>query len=239
MDAPRVIVVLATYNEAATIGTILDALSEYEVVIVDDSSEDGTGDIARRHPHATVISRPPKSGIVTAYLDGFRAALTHDPTHVVQMDAGLTHKPADVPRLVACADATGAGLVLSSRFVTPRLLSHRSVISLGAAFLMRRAGVPVTDATGGFRCWRADILRRCIGPPLRSAGFAFQLELLHRAREAGGGLAEVPIDYTLTNSSFSLPMAWEALRIYSGFWQRTRPSGRVICPEEAGADDPS
>lgn len=208
-------VVMATYNEAETIGALLDSLRAYQCIVVDDSSPDGTGDIVRTFAHATLLTRPCKLGIASAYLAGLRAALDTDAAHIVQMDAGGTHRPDDAQSLVSVARLGEADLVIGSRFVrSVEWRGRRTAVSLGAAWLMRRLGVPVRDATSGFRCWRADFLRGLDLDAVRARGFAFQLELLYQAHRAGGRLLEMPIPYTLTNSTFGTGMLREALVIY-------------------------
>ena len=220
MTRSETMVVIATYNEADTIVSILEALQEVSVLVVDDSSPDGTGDIARRYEHVQVLTRPSKKGIASAYLDGFRAALERQPNYVVQMDAGMTHKPEDVPRLVAHAEATGSDLVVGSRFSHPDFRGYRTLISYGAAFLMRRLGINVRDATSGFRCWRTDQLAALDFSQVQAKGFAFQLELLYFSWRAGGKISEMSIEYQLTNSSFNSGMIAEALQVYARLCRR-------------------
>lgn len=216
------VVVIATYNEAQTIRQVLDGLRDYQVIVVDDSSPDGTGQIAREYDNVRVISRSGKLGIASAYMVGFRHALEHyDSSHIVQMDAGMTHDPADIPRLLAKAQESGARLVIGSRFlITPRLKSYRTVISLAAGAMMRLLmGIPIYDATSGFRCWARSLLTQVLWDyEPKAKGFAFQLETLHRASCLTLGITEIPLKYRLTNSSFRLPMLLEALRTYAGLW---------------------
>lgn len=202
-----VVVVIATYNEAGTIGRIIRAIP-YPVIVVDDNSPDGTAEIAR-DAGATVLLRPAKSGIASAYYDGFRLALAQNPEYVIQMDAGLTHDPADIDRLLDKA-REGYSLVIGARSFG---WGRRAIVSRLAALLMLLRGVNVPDATGGFRCWRATELRRVISKPFRARHFAFQLEALWRARYSG--IATVPIAYKLTNSSFRPTMILEALGIWA------------------------
>jgi len=206
----KIVVVIATYNEAGNIAALLNALS-YPVIVVDDSSPDGTGNIARACG-ATVITRPPKSGIASAYYDGFKEALAGGYDYIVQMDAGLTHNPKDVALLARAAIDNECGLVIGSRFFGDVPFGYRSVLSRMAARMMRYHNIWVLDATSGFRCWDAGLLRQVIARPFRAKHFAFQLETFYRARKCN--LMEVPIQYNLTNSSFRWPMVWEALKIF-------------------------
>ena len=226
MDA----VVIATYNEAPTTGRLLHGLRDFRVFVVDDSSPDGTGEIASGFEHVTVISRPAKLGIASAYLAGLGAALETDAPYIVQMDAGGTHDPYYAGALAGLAALTNADLVIGSRFMRRRRLGGdwldgwtfhggRTLLSLGAAFLMRRLGLDVRDATSGFRCWRASFLRGLDFGAVRAEGFAFQLELLYQARRAGAEIVELPVPYRLTNSTFNAGMVREALSIYGGLWR--------------------
>jgi len=221
-----VVVVIATYNEADNIRQVLDGLQEYQVVVVDDNSPDETGRIAAEYENVRVINRTGKLGIASAYLCGFQYALQHyDPKFIVQMDAGLTHNPRNVAQLIREAEVHCADLVIGSRFIiAPHLKSYRTMISLGAGWLMRRLGVWAHDATSGFRCWRStllsDILYRY---EPKATGFAFQLEMLYRARwltgSRQGEIIEMPMHYALSNSTFKPAMLWEALRVYAGLWR--------------------
>lgn len=221
-------VVIATYNEARTIWKLLEGLQQYAVVIVDDST-DSTALIAQSFVNTTIIKRGAKMGVASAYMRGFRRALEAPvPRYVVQMDAGMTHDPADVPRLLESMEAVQGGragscpdLVIGSRFVRPpHLLGYRTVLSVAAAWGMRGLGIPVQDATSGFRCWRASLLGKVLqdwNP--KATGFAFQLEMLYRAWDlCGGRVVEMPIAYQLTNSSFRWGMVAEALQVYAGLW---------------------
>src|SRR3990167_2136052 len=214
----NVTVVIATYNEAESIDKILSALAfpSWRVIIVDDNSPDGTSSIARRYDNVEICVRKNERGIASAYRLGFHIALHHtQPDWIVQMDAGMTHDPADALRLVAKAEDTGADLVIGSRFLyKPEIKGMRTLISLGAAALMRLRGAPVTDATTGFRCWRPRILLLAALYPFRAQGFAFQLETLYQAVRMGANIQEISVPYKLTNSSFRPAMLAEALWIY-------------------------
>lgn len=210
-------VVIATYNEADNIRQVLEGLRDYVVVVVDDSSPDGTGWIAREYGHVRVISRTGKLGVASAYLCGFRYALEQcKPRYVVQMDAGLTHQPGDVPLLIATARAAPDLLAIGSRFIyLLERITARTVTSLLAAWAMRFLGVPVSDATCGFRCWPAQVLAQVLERPIRARGHAWQMEMLYHAWQINGGrVGEVPIDYRLTGSSFRSWMLWEAMRTF-------------------------
>ena len=212
------VIALATYNEAKTIGRILDELDRYLVVVVDDSSPDGTGSIVRTRTNAQLVTRYHKQGIASAYVTALRQALLADPLYVVQMDAGMTHDPKDVRRMCSMQANTRADLVIGSRFCNGvQVFTHRTAVSMGAALLMRLIGVNVRDATSGFRLWRSDLLERVLAVgPIKAHGFAFQLELLYRASKLGARIVEFPIEYKLGNSSFNQKMVVEAFKIYGG-----------------------
>jgi len=210
--------VIATYNEADTIGDILDGLIGYDVFVVDDDSPDGTAGVVSSRKNAQLILRADERGIASAYQAGWRAALAVTPKYdfIIQMDAGGTHTPADANRLLGTAWRQEAGLVIGSRFVRPvRRHGRRTTLSLTAAWLMRRLGINVRDATSGFRCWRRDTLQTVMAMECITArGFAFQLETLWAAHRAGAKIVEVPIDYKFTNSTFNRAMVREAMRVY-------------------------
>jgi len=206
------VVVIATYNEAESIGGILDALRDLPVIVIDDHSPDGTMNIAVKYPNTDVVVRHNERGIATAYTYGLRRAVVcSNADYVVQMDAGGTHDPNDVVPMILAAKNWHADLVIGSRFSTlPHMASYRTAISLTAAWLMRRRGVDVQDATSGFRVWRRDLLYSVVRNNCRSRGFAFNLELLWRAHVLGATIREYPIEYRLTNSTFRIRMLWEA-----------------------------
>ncbi len=209
-----VIVVIATYNEAPSIGVLLDDMRSYQVIVVDDSSPDGTGELAGTFDHVQLISRPRRLGIASAYFEGFASALRRNPIYVVQMDAGMTHKPKDISRLIEKAETTGSDLVIGSRFGNVQFLGYRTLLSRGATVLMRLLGIRVNDATSGFRCWKATHLKLLDRTKIQADGFAFQLETLFYTHRMGGRIGEVPIEYLLTNSSLAAGILLEATRSY-------------------------
>jgi dolichol-phosphate mannosyltransferase len=218
-------VVLPTYNEADNVEpmvrAVLAALPSARVLVVDDSSPDGTGEIAERLaaelPAVSVLHRPRKAGLGQAYVNGFAHALTAGATHVIEMDADFSHDPADLPRLLATA-ADGADLVLGSRYapgggVTEWGLLRRAISRGGCAYARRVLGVDVRDLTGGFKCFTADALRAIDYATVRSQGYAFQVELTFRALRRGLRVAELPITFRERQrgeSKMSWRIAWEA-----------------------------
>jgi dolichol-phosphate mannosyltransferase len=191
----RVTVVIPTYNERENLPDISKAVSVhgYGLLVVDDSSPDGTGDLADRlaneDPRISVLHRPSKEGLGPAYAAGFDRALEDGADIVIEMDADFSHDPADLPRLVD-AIGDGADLAIGSRYVaggsTPDWPLTRRVISKGGNLYARMMlGIPARDATAGFRAFRAGALRSLPYREAQSSGYAFQVEMAMRAYEGG------------------------------------------------------
>ncbi|MBI3648219.1 MAG: apolipoprotein N-acyltransferase [Actinobacteria bacterium] len=205
-DPARAIVVLPTYNERDTIEWVIEQLlhlpAELDLLVVDDSSPDGTGDLARalaeHEPRVKVLSRPAKSGLASAYLDGFRLALEGGYDLVVEMDSDLSHDPAELPRLLAAA--ADHDLTVGSRYVPGGSVSNwsrpRVWLSKGGNLYARLLlGIPVRDATSGYRVFRRRLLEEISADPLRSEGYGFQIEAVWRAARAGFDVGEAPITF--------------------------------------------
>lgn len=205
-DDARTAVILPTYNERESVEEVVErvlaASPRVDVKVVDDSSPDGTGDIVRkvadREPRVTLVERPEKGGLASAYLDGFALALAEGYDLVVEMDADLSHRPEDLPRLLEAA--AGHHLTIGSRYVAGGWVRNwslfRRVLSRGGNLYVRLLlGLPVADATSGFRVYRWDALRELITHRLRSDGYAFQVELAYRAWRRGMAVGEVPITF--------------------------------------------
>jgi dolichol-phosphate mannosyltransferase len=222
--------VLPTYNEAENIEAIVlaasealeRAVSEHRILIVDDSSPDGTGEIAdslaAQREQVQVLHRSEKSGIGPAYLAGFGYALEHGADCVMEMDSDFSHDPADLARLLEAVRA-GADLALGSRYVagggvTDWSLSRRFISRGGSAYARIVLGLDVRDLTGGFKCFRREVLERVHFESVRSQGYAFQVELTYRAVRAGFRVVEVPIvfkDRERGQSKMSWQIAAEAM----------------------------
>jgi dolichol-phosphate mannosyltransferase len=198
------LVIVPTYNERRNLLPLLDELLRIDgvrVLIVDDASPDGTGQEADRLAgtsggRVSVLHRTGPRGLGLSYIDGMRAALDSGATHICQMDADLSHAPADVPRLLAAS--AGADLVIGSRYVPGGALRnwpvHRVMLSAFANRYVRAiTRLPVRDCTSGFRCWRRELLARIPLDRILSDGYAFLVELAWEAHLAGGRIAEVPI----------------------------------------------
>lgn len=210
----RPLVVVPTYNERENLPLLAAALLEIpglSVLVVDDGSPDGTGEEAdrvagRSGGRLSVMHRTGPRGLGRSYVDGMRAALRQDVTHVLQMDADFSHDPADVPRLLEAA--RGADLVIGSRYVPGGQLRdwprHRIALSVMANRYVRTiTGLPVHDCTSGFRCWSAGLLTRIPLERVVSEGYAFQVELAWEARVAGARIVEVPITFVERRSGES------------------------------------
>lgn len=197
--------VLPTYNEAENIEAFVDAAraklpDAAQVLIVDDGSPDGTGDIAEgltgRHENVSVLHRPRKEGLGPAYIAGFRHALAAGAELVLEMDSDFSHDPAYLPRLLDAAQR--ADLVLGSRYVPGGGVSDwgplRKAISRGGSAYARSVlGVDVRDLTGGFKCFRREVLEAIDLDSVQARGYAFQVEMTYRAINAGFEVVEVPI----------------------------------------------
>jgi dolichol-phosphate mannosyltransferase len=227
---PRIWVTLPTFNEAGNIERVVrSVLAELEraapgdhaVLVVDDASPDGTGEIAERLadelPAVKVLHRSGKQGLGYAYLAGFEHALAEGAELVVVMDADYSHDPAHLPALLAAAQTDD--LVLGSRYIPggsiidwPRL--RRLLSRAGSLYARMILGVRIRDLTGGYRCIRREVLERVELTTLRSQGYVFNIELTFRALREGFRVREVPIqfrDRTVGESKISLGIAVEAL----------------------------
>ncbi len=225
VDVADCTVVLPTYNEAENIGQLIPRIlvnHRLRVLVVDDASPDGTGDLvaamAEQHPRIELYRRPGKLGLGSAYLTGFQHALEKGADFVFEMDADFSHDPHYLPTLLDTAEA-GADLVLGSRYVpgggttdwgvTRRLISRGGNLYAGLIL-----GLPIADATGGFRCYRRRTLEGIHLDRIRSNGYAFQVEMAYRAYQAGFRIVEVPIifpDRRVGRSKMSRRIVIEAL----------------------------
>lgn len=202
-----VLVIIPTYNERENLTPLLrrlhDALPEVHVLVVDDGSPDGTGELADKvaasDERVHVLHRTEKAGLGAAYIAGFHWGLAREYRTLVEMDADGSHAPEDLPRLLAALDESD--LVIGSRYVPGGALvnwpKQREVLSRGANVYSRLAlGVPVNDMTAGFRAYRARVLAALPLGAVASAGYCFQIDLTLRTAEAGFDIVEVPITFT-------------------------------------------
>jgi dolichol-phosphate mannosyltransferase len=199
------LVVLPTYNEKPNLERVAAGILAHDftrLLVVDDASPDGTGEIADRIAAADdsvrVLHRSAKQGLGPAYVAGFRAALDGGAELVAQMDADFSHDPADLPRLLAAAES--ADLVLGSRYVAGGGVAdwgplRRAISRGGSAYARAMLGVDVRDLTGGFKVFRRAVLEAIEPATIPSLGYAFQVETTYRAIRAGFHVVEVPITF--------------------------------------------
>jgi dolichol-phosphate mannosyltransferase len=223
---PRAILCLPTYNERENLEPMVRALETVlpeggRVLVIDDNSPDGTGEIADRLaeelPWLEVLHRPTKQGLGRAYVDGFRYALASGADLVLEMDCDFSHDPKDVPRLIAAVEA-GADLALGSRYVegggTTNWGLVRRLLSRGASIYTRILLMPIHDATGGFKCFRRAVLEAIELETIDAAGYVFQIETTYRVLREGFRVVEVPIrfsDRTAGQSKMSRAIVLEAI----------------------------
>jgi dolichol-phosphate mannosyltransferase len=230
----HVLVIIPTYNEAANLPQIVPVVlaqdPRVQVLVVDDNSPDGTGvladEMAASNPRIHVLHREAKAGLGRAYLAGFDWALKREFNAVFEMDADFSHDPTFIPAFLAALEE--ADLVLGSRYATGVNVINwpisRLLLSLGANFYARViTGLPLSDSTGGFKCFRREVLAALKLDRVRSNGYAFQIEMSFRAWKQGFTLKEVPIifhDRVEGHSKMSRKIVREA--VWMVWWLRLR-----------------
>jgi dolichol-phosphate mannosyltransferase len=241
--SPAAWVVMPTFNEAENIEGVVAAVlaalevcipGEHRLLIVDDSSPDGTGELADRlaaaNPAIEVLHRAAREGLGPAYLAGFRRALDGGASYVFEMDADFSHDPADLGRLLA-AVVDGSDVALGSRYVPGGGVADwgvlRQIVSRAGCIYARAVlGLAVRDLTGGFKCFRREVLEAIELETVRSHGYCFQIEMTQRALKAGFSVREVPIvfrDRRRGDSKMSPRIAIEAFLVLPQLrWQRHR-----------------
>lgn len=210
----KVLVVVPTYNEAENVPRLIPAIvgqaPNVEVLIVDDNSPDGTGAMVREmmktDPRVHLLERSGKMGLGTAYVAGFKYALQHGYEYIIEMDADFSHSPKEIPNFLKKIEE--ADLVLGSRYVGGvRILNwpiQRLMLSYSANVYTRMiTGLPLSDATGGFKCFRRKVLESIDLDRIKSNGYAFQIEMSYKAWKKGFRLAEVPIVFLDRRSGVS------------------------------------
>jgi dolichol-phosphate mannosyltransferase len=241
MDESRVMVVIPTYNEADNLPTLIGellalGLPGLEILIVDDNSPDGTGQVAdelvQRHPDRIhVLHRAGKLGLGTAYITGFGYALQHGVDYIVQMDADFSHSPVYIPRFLQAIE--GCDVVIGSRYVTGgRLDEHwgwwRYFLSWWANSVYTRLilGLKAKDATAGFKCWRRATLEGIGLERVQSNGYVFQVEMAYLTEKLGYRFSEIPIyfeDRRIGRSKMTGPVKIEAaLRTWQIRWRHRK-----------------
>jgi dolichol-phosphate mannosyltransferase len=223
---PETWLILPTYNEAENIAPFVEAVQAElpagaRVLIVDDSSPDGTGEIAGRlaaeREGVQVLHRTLREGLGPAYVAGFREALAGGAELILEMDSDFSHEPAYLPRLLGAME--GADLAIGSRYVDGGGVGdwgamRRAISRGGSAYARLVLGVPVADLTGGFKCFRREVLEAIDLDAIQAKGYAFQVELTYRAVQRGFRVVEVPIvfrDRRVGSSKMSRAIVAEAI----------------------------
>lgn len=231
------IVIIPTYNERENIEPIARAvlknLPDSDLLIVDDNSPDGTGlladALAQHDPRIKVLHRPGKEGLGRAYVAGFRHTLAAGYHYIIQMDADFSHNPADLPRLLDPIRRGEADIAIGSRYTggSVRVLNwpmHRLLLSTSAGRYVRLVtGMPVSDPTGGYKCFRAATLAAIDLDRITSNGYSFQIETTHAAWITGHRVVEIPIvfaDRAAGTSKMHINIAFEAFRMVLSIWAR-------------------
>ena len=230
-EPARFLVCLPTYDERENLARMVDALAAVleqvpergDVLVIDDSSPDGTGELAdglaAERPWLHVLHRPSKQGLGRAYLDGFRWALARDYAYVLEMDCDFSHDPRAIPALLAPARA-GADLVLGSRYCEGGRVENwgrvrRLISSAGCLYARTLLGVRVRDLTGGYKCFRREVLEAIELDAVDAQGYQFQIEMTYRTLRLGFTVLEVPItfaDRVAGGSKMSRSIVLEAMR---------------------------
>lgn len=246
----KILLVIGTYNESANLEPLVERLlsipTELDLLIVDDNSPDGTGDvaeeIARRRTDIHVLHRLQKNGLASALVEGFQWALNRQYAIVVNIDGDLSHDPKDIPRLIS--ESERADLAIGSRYIQgSRVINwgwRRLVLSTGAARYVRAVtGMPFADPTSGFRCFRRKALEFALRPPILSRGYSFHIECLHKIWRAGLAVREVPIVFSNRRhgrTKLSTAIVIEALQVAWLLLIQNGFSRRPALPTLVGAD---
>jgi dolichol-phosphate mannosyltransferase len=221
----KILIISPTYNEHANVATLIERIfsidPNYHLLIVDDSSPDGTGDIVKRlkssFPNLHLETRKKKNGLGRAYIYGFKWALKRDYDAIVQMDADMSHDPMDIPQMAQYLD--DFDMVIGSRYVHGVSVVNwpirRLIMSYGANLYSRIAtGMPLKDATGGYKIWLKKVLEAIDLDNVKSSGYSFQIEMNFRAWIKGFKMKEHPIifiDRTIGESKMSRIIMFEAV----------------------------
>jgi glycosyltransferase involved in cell wall biosynthesis len=237
----QVVAVVPTYNEAENLPELVDAMRkavpDIAVLVVDDDSPDGTADVARRlaadHGDIDVLVRVGRRGLGSAYRDGFRRAIDGGADVCVQIDADLSHDPADLPALLANVEH-GADLAIGSRYVPGGRTEswpwrRRWLSRWGNRYAAGLLGLAVNDATAGYRAYRSTSLEAMGFADVTAEGYGFQIEMTHRLVRAGGKIVEFPIDFRdrrAGESKLSQGIVGEALGLVLRLWVADRRDRR-------------
>lgn len=232
----KTLVIIPTYNERdnlpAMAQRVLGLPAGVEMLVVDDNSPDGTGQIAdelvKQQPRLHVLHRAEKNGLGRAYCAGFKWALERDFELIMEMDGDFSHSPDDIPKFIEAAVQENADCVLGSRYSNGiRVINwplKRLILSMGAGLYVRLiTGMPFSDPTGGFKCFRRKALESLNLDAVRSNGYSFQIELSHKLWRQGLKIVEVPIvflDRFQGSSKMSRKIVWEALFMVWRLWMQ-------------------
>ncbi len=228
----RALVIVPTYNERDNIEPMVDRIRalprKIDLLVVDDNSPDGTGELAdqlaKKHSSVHVLHRQKKDGLGRAYIAGFKWALENGYEFIMEMDGDFSHNPDDIPKFLEAAE--NADLVLGSRYSDGiRVINwplSRLMLSMSAALYVQIiTGMPFTDPTGGYKCFRRRALQSIDLDEVFSNGYSFQIEMTHKIWRQGLRIAEVPIIFTdrfIGTSKMSRNIVWEALWIVWHMW---------------------
>ena len=221
----KTLIITPTYNERKNIeifiNQVFDINPEFHLLVIDDNSPDKTAEIVVKmqlsNPNISLINRPKKIGLGTAYLEGFEWAIKRGYDFIVQMDADLSHDPRDIPRLIKSLD--NHDLVIGSRYVKGVSVVNwpirRLLLSYGANLYSRViTGMPINDSTGGFKAWRIDLLKKINFHKVKSQGYSFQIEMNFRAWILNARINEnsiIFVDRTIGESKMSKIIMYEAI----------------------------
>ena len=221
----RTLIITPTYNEKKNIKAFIKRVFKYNpeahLLIIDDNSPDKTSlevvDLQKTNPNLFLKNRPYKQGLGTAYIDGFSWAIQHNYQHIVQMDADLSHDPKDEEKLVKLLN--NYDLVIGSRYIGGVSVVNwpirRLMLSYGANLYSRViTGMPIIDSTGGFKAWKASLLKKISLPEVQSQGYSFQIEMNFRSWRLGAKIKEESIiffDRTVGHSKMSKNIVYEAI----------------------------
>jgi dolichol-phosphate mannosyltransferase len=238
----KILIIIPTYNEAENVQAIARAIfaaaPEAEILFVDDNSPDGTWRLVKTmqaaDPRIHLLHQANKQGLGRAYIAGFRWALERDYAHIFEMDADFSHNPAEIPKFIQAA--ANADLVLGSRYLHGiRIINwplERLILSKAASLYVRVVtGLPFTDPTGGYKCFRREVLAAIELDRIKSNGYSFQIEMTHTAWKLGFRIVEVPIifeDRRSGHSKMNPAIVREALGMVLRLRFRFRPARRKL-----------
>lgn len=210
----KALIIIPTYDEKENVGPISKAILEVkpdiDILFVDANSPDGTGrildEMAAADPRISVIHQAGKSGLGRAYIEGFQWALNRSYDYIFEMDADFSHNPAEIPNFLKAAQS--ADLVLGSRYINGIRITNwplnRLLLSMGGALYVKLiTGMPILDPTGGFKCFRRQVLESIPLDRIKSNGYSFQIEMTHSAWTRGFRIEEIPITFEDRRSGYS------------------------------------